>query len=134
MPTYVQDAMTSMELERAQLAVILATLAPKVETLPGGQVPLLSDIVDMPSQQEIITVTRFGLLRVDRFDHRFNPERLVTEDETRSAISKLGEVLTLDPPQWCSEEDENSCTQLETPITGEAVAVIVIDMVVKESS
>lgn len=134
MPTYVQDAMLSMELERAQLAVILVTLAPRVERLAGGQVPLLSDIVDMPSQQEIVTATRLGLIPVDRFDHRFNPLRLATVEETRTAVSTLGELLALDPPQWCSEEIEDSCILLETPISGEAVAVIVIDMVVGESS
>ena len=134
MPTYVQDAMLSMELERAQLAVILVTLAPRVERLAGGQVPLLSDIVDMPSQQEIVTATRLGLIPVDRFDHRFNPLRLATVEETRTAVSTLGELLALDPPQWCSEEIEDSCILLETPISGEAVAVIVIDMVVRESS
>ena len=134
MPTYVQDALTSQELERAQLAVLLLTLVPRVESLPGGEVPLLSDIVDMPSQREIITATRLGLLEVDQFDHRFYPNRLVTVDEARSAVSTLGSLLASEPPQWCRDETEDSCTQLATPISGEAVAVIVLNMVVKESS
>lgn len=133
MPKYVQEAVDSQELDRAQLAVLVVTLAPKVETLPGGQVPLLSDVMTMPSQNEILTAARLGLIRSDQFLHRFHPERPVTAAEVRTAIDNLAGLLELERPRWCSEEaDDQPCAAIAEPIYGEAVAAIVIEVVTQE--
>ena len=66
MPDYVREALSASDMNRSDLAVVIVTLAPVVETLPSNQVPLLSDIVDMPSQSEIITAARLGLIDIDR--------------------------------------------------------------------
>jgi tetratricopeptide (TPR) repeat protein len=133
MPDYVREAVDSPELERAQLAVVVVSLAPKVETLPGGQVPLLSDVMTLPSQNEILTAARLGLIESDRFLHRFHPERSVTAAEVRSAVDRLARLLELESPRWCADEtDDQPCAAIAEPITGAAVASIVIEVVTRE--
>ena len=133
MPEYVQSAMVSPELNRAELAVVLVTLTPKVDTLAGGQVPLLSDVMNLPSQDEILTACRFGLVDTDRLEHRFHPQRLVTPEEVRSSITTLGKLLDLESPVFCTGETENPCTPLNPPLSGQKVSGIVIDMVAREA-
>jgi tetratricopeptide (TPR) repeat protein len=133
MPEYVQEAVDSPELERAQLAVVVVSLAPKVETLAGGQVPLLSDVMTLPSQNEILTATRLGLIESDQFLNRFHPERPVTAIEVRSAVDNLARLLELDRPRWCTDEaDTQPCAAITEPISGEGVAAIVIEVVTQE--
>jgi hypothetical protein len=133
MPEYVQEAVDSLELDRAQLAVVVVTLAPKVETLPGGQVPLLSDVMTLPSQNEILTATRLGLIESDRFLHRFHPERVATAFEVRSAVDNLARLLEFERPHWCADEiDDQPCAAITEPISGEAVAAVVIEVVAQE--
>jgi tetratricopeptide (TPR) repeat protein len=133
MPEYVQEAVDSPELERAQLAVVVVSLAPKVETLAGGQVPLLSDVMTLPSQNEILTATRLGLIESDQFLNRFHPERPVTAIEVRSAVDNLARLLELDRPRWCTDEaDTRPCAAIAEPISGEGVAAIVIEVVTQE--
>jgi tetratricopeptide (TPR) repeat protein len=132
MPQYVQEALSSPELDREDLAVVLVSLAPKVETLEGGQVPLLSDIMTLPSQNEILTAVRLGLLGSDRLEHRFMPYRLATPEGTRAAIDRLTRLLDLAGPRWCTTPDEVACTTLEAPISGEKVGSIVIDLMARD--
>jgi tetratricopeptide (TPR) repeat protein len=133
MPEYVQEAVDSPELERAQLAVLVVNLAPKVETLSGGQVPLLSDVMTLPSQNEILTATRLGLIDSDQFLHRFHPERPVTAAEVRSAVDNLARLLDFERPRWCVDEtDDQPCAAIAEPISGQAVAAIVIEVVTQE--
>jgi tetratricopeptide (TPR) repeat protein len=133
MPDYVREAVDSPELDRSQLAVVVVSLAPRVETLPGGQVPLLSDVMTLPSQNEILTAARLGLIESDRFLHRFHPQRLATAAEARYAVDSLARLLELDSPRWCTREaDDQPCAAIVEPITGEAVASIVIEVVAQE--
>ncbi len=133
MPEYVQEAIDSPQLDRAQLAVVVVSLAPKVETLPGGQVPLLSDIMTLPSQNEILTAARLGLIESDQFLNRFHPERLVTAAEVRSTVDNLARLLGVERPRWCAEEtDTQPCAAIAEPISGEAVAEIVLEVVTQE--
>lgn len=134
MPDYVADAVRSSPLDRAGLAVIIVSLAPKLGTLPGGQVPLLSDIMDMPSQNEILTAVRLGLIDSDQIDHSFDSNRPVTADEVRAAIDRLSALLTLDRPRWCIVGDDSPCTSLDPPISGARVAGMVIDLVAREGT
>jgi len=132
MPEYVQEALSSPELDRGDLAVVLVTLAPRVETLEGGQVPLLSDIMRTPSQSEILTAVRLGLLDSDQLEHRFMPYRPVTANEARTAIDRLNVLLNIEGPRWCTGLDDEPCTTLEPPISGEEVAGIVINLVARD--
>jgi tetratricopeptide (TPR) repeat protein len=133
MPEYVQEAVRSPQLDRSQLAVVVVSLAPRVETLPGGQVPLLSDVMTLPSQNEILTAARLGLIESDQFLHRFHPQRLASAAEARQAVDSLARLLELDRPRWCTDEtDDRSCAAFDEPITGEAVASIVIEVVAQE--
>ena len=133
LPQYVQDAVDSPNLDRSQLAVVLVTLAPTVETLPGGQVPLLSDVMTLPSQDEILTATRLGLVESDPLLHRFHPESPVTVEEARSAVENLARILDLEGPRWCTEDvDNRPCTAFVEPVSGETVAEVVIEMVTRE--
>jgi hypothetical protein len=134
MPEYVHEAVGSTPLDRAGLAVILVSLAPQLETLPGGAVPLLSDIMDLPSQREILTVVRLGLIDSDQLDHRFNPDRAVTAGEVRTAIDRLSGLLALDHPHWCTNGDNSPCTSLDPPISGQRVAGIVITLLAREGT
>jgi len=134
MPDYVHEAVRSTDLDREGLAVILVSLAPKLETLPGGQVPLLSDIMDLPSQSEILTAVRLRLIDSDQLDHRFDADRPVTTGEVHAAINRLSELLALDSPHWCTNGDTSPCTSLDPPISGGRVAGIVIDLVAPEGT
>jgi tetratricopeptide (TPR) repeat protein len=133
MPEYVQEAFGSKELDRAQLAVIVVTAAPRVETMATGQVPLLSDVMTLPSQEEILTAARLGLIEGDQFLHRFHPQRLVTAGEVTHAIDNLGLLLDVTSPRWCTEDEEDEpCAEIVEPVSGEHVASIVIDMAVRK--
>jgi len=134
MPDYVHEAVDSTNLDRAGLAVILVSLAPQLETLPGGAVPLLSDIMDLPSQREILTAVRLRLIDSDQLDHRFNPDRPVATGEVRAAINRLSGLLALDRPHWCTRGDNSPCTSLDPPISGQRVAGIVITLVAREGT
>lgn len=129
MPEYVRDALSATDVNRSDLAVVIVTLAPVVETLPSKQVPLLSDIVDMPSQREIITVARLGLIDTDRFEHRFHPLQSVSDQEVRTAVTVLGRLLEIPPPQWCDADTTESCVAFAQPISGDRVTDVIIDMV-----
>ncbi len=132
MPDYVREALSAGDMNRSDLAVVIVTLAPVVETLPSKQVPLLSDIVEMPSQREIITAARLGLIDIDRFEHRFHPLRQVTAREVQSAITVLGHLLEIPPPVWCEEDTTGPCLSFTPPISGDQVADVIIDMVSEE--
>jgi len=132
MPDYVRDALSASDMNRSDLAVVIVSLSPVVETLPSKQVPLLSDIVDMPSQREIITAARLGLIDIDRFEHRFQPLRQVTAEEVRSAITVLGRLLKVPAPRWCDENTTESCVSFTPPIAGDQVADVVIGMASEE--
>ncbi len=132
MPAYVQEAMTSPKLERGQLAVVLVAAAPELETVPGGRVPLLSDIMDVPSQREILTAVRLGLLEVDTIEHRFHPQNAATVGETREAITRLAGLLGVAAPHFCDAAAAGPCTTLEEPLRGDTVAGIVLNLVERE--
>lgn len=131
MPPHVRESFEADTLDRSGLAVVLVSLVPRVASLPGGRVPLLSDIVDMPSQREIITAARLGLLGTDPLEHRFYPQRAVTAGEVRTAVTKLGLLLGVAPPSWC-DGAEDECVHIEEPISGRQVADIVINMMDEE--
>jgi tetratricopeptide (TPR) repeat protein len=133
MPEYVQEAFSSRQLDRAQLAVVVVSAAPRVETMATGQVPLLSDVMTLPSQEEILTAARLGLIESDQFLHRFHPHRQVSAGEVQYAIDNLGQLLGVASPRWCTaDSEERPCADVVEPVSGESVAGIVIEMAVRK--
>ncbi|HSL16838.1 MAG TPA: tetratricopeptide repeat protein [Methylomirabilota bacterium] len=129
LPAHVDKAMASERLSRGELAVILVSLQPRLETLPGGSIPVMSDIVDHPGQREIVTAVRLGIMDADLLDHRFHPEAPASPAAVRRALDRAAVLLGESPARWCEEEDVvgSSCTSLGSPVTGEAVVNAVLD-------
>ena len=128
LPSYVQEALASDELTRAGLAAILVGLVPEAHAFGGGQVPLLSDILETPSRKEILTVVRLDLMDVDTLQHQFYPDRAVSPAETQRAINRMCALLEVDPPIWCANASVSppSCAQFDTPVGGREVADVII--------
>ena len=128
LPSYVQEALAADELTRAGLAAILVGLVPEAHAFGGGQVPLLSDILETPSRKEILTVVRLDLMDVDRLQHQFYPDRAVSPAETQRAINRMCALLEVDPPIWCANASVSppSCAQFDTPVGGREVADVII--------
>ncbi len=128
LPRYAQTALTSPDLTRAQLATLLVNLAPSLETIPGGRVPLLSDIVDTPCQREILASVRLGLIDVDELEHRFDPQRPVGPAELRIAVDRLASLLGVDPPEFCDPAVviSSRCTEVASPVTGQTASDVIL--------
>ncbi len=135
LPGYVQEALESDDLNRAELAVVLVGLVPEANAIGGGQTPVLSDIVDLPSQREVVTVVRLGLLQVDYLQHQFDPDRSTTPSEARAAVDRLCRLLDIEPPPWCAESSAagDSCVLLESPVSGTALADVILQATQGES-
>ncbi len=130
MPQYVQDAIASPDLNRAQLAVLLVALAPQVEGVPASASPLLTDIVELPGHREILVAVRAGLIDSDEIEHLFFPDREVEPETVREAIDRLCRILDKAAPTWCSAgEPAPGCVQLEEPVTGHRVSDLVLQIV-----
>ena len=135
LPAHVQAALASEDLSRAELAVVLVGLVPEANAIAGGEVPVLSDIVDLPSQREVVTVVRLGLMNVDQLQHEFNPDEPADPLEARFAVERLCRLLDLEPPPWCTETSTagESCARLERPMSGRAVADVILQATHGES-
>lgn len=129
LPKYARSAMKATELTRADLAVILVSVRPQLETIPGDPVPVMSDIVDDPGQREIITVVRLGIMSADRREHRFFPQSPAALETVRDAIQRTRALLGLPTPVWCKEPDMlgSSCISITPPPSGGAVVQAVLD-------
>jgi tetratricopeptide (TPR) repeat protein len=126
LPPCARQAIASPDLTRAELAILLVSLAPQLETVEGESPPVLSDIVDLPCYREILTAARLELVAGDPREHRFFPRRPVQPEELRSAVDGLCHVLDLTPPLWCEEAEPGAgCTAVSAPVSGEQVAELV---------
>jgi tetratricopeptide (TPR) repeat protein len=122
LPGYARRSLTAAELTRADLAVVLVSVLPRLETLPGGDVPVISDIVDHPGQREIVTAVRLGIMTADRRAHRFYPDRPVDADAVRESIERSCDLLGLPTPTWCPASTTSpTCISIPSPPSGEAV-------------
>jgi len=128
LPDHVQAAIADESLDRAGLAAVLVGLVPETHAIGGGQVPVLSDIVGLDAQREILTAVRIGVMQADLLEHRFYPRRTVEPSEVRRAVDKLCSLLDRKSPQWCAEEapETAECIALESPVSGAAVANAVL--------
>jgi tetratricopeptide (TPR) repeat protein len=128
LPDYVQTSLASEQLTREELAAILVGLVPEAHALGGGDVPLLSDILESPSRKEIVTVVRLGLMDVDTLQHHFDPTNSVSPAEAMRAIDRLALLLDVGQPRWCSDSAGNppGCVDIDSPVRGEQVANVII--------
>jgi hypothetical protein len=134
-PPYVKAALHSTQLTRSELAILIAALAPQLEGLANGTVPVLSDIVDEPGRREILTVVRVGIMDVDQLEHRFNPDRIATEHEARLALERLCDLLGRPRSTWCDgTQTSTDCDIMSIPISGAEVASVVLDRAQEEGS
>jgi hypothetical protein len=129
LPSYARASLNADRITRADLAVILVSLQPRLATLPGGPVPVMSDVVDHPGQREIITVVRLGIMSADRLEHRFYPDVLVDTETVREAVERTRALAGLPALVWCADLAvvRSTCTTIPSPPNGSAVAAAVLD-------
>ena len=129
-PSYVHGALASNQVSREELAVLLVNLVPEVRAMGSGSVPLLTDILDLPSQRDIVTAARLELLSFDRVEHRFEPDRIASMSEIRSALARLAGLVGAPPPARCEVANMvSSCLELTAPVTGKEVTDAVLSLV-----
>ncbi len=122
LPAYVGEAINSKDLTRAQLAALLVDLVPEVDAMAGEPAPVLSDIVGLPEQREIIAAVRAGLVKADALEHRFFPSRQVSPAMVRHALDRLSHILGRPAPHWCPPAvPADGCLELSSPVSGQAV-------------
>lgn len=131
LPKYARQSMESDQITRGDLAVVLVSIRPRLETLQGGQVPVMSDIVDYPGQREIITVVRLGIMNADRRGHLFYPNGVAALETIRGAIQRTRSLLGLPAPVWCGESDVvgSACISIPSPTNGGSIVEAVFDVV-----
>ena len=57
----------------------------------------------------------------------------MTAVEVQTAVDNLAQLLELQKPRWCTDEaDTQPCAAIAEPISGEAVATIVIEVVAQD--
>lgn len=129
LPGYSQAAIASTALTRGQLAVALVAAEPRLEALPGGTVPVMSDIVDRPGQREIIAVVRLEIMHADRREHQFRPDREVDAATARDAVDRARALVGRPPVTWCADANVvvSGCTPMPSPPTGGAVVNATLD-------
>jgi tetratricopeptide (TPR) repeat protein len=129
LPAHARAAMESARVSRAELAVILVSVHPRLTTLPGGPVPVMSDIVDHPGQREIIIAVRLGIVRPDLRERRFYPDLDAEPATIREAVEHTRTLVGLTAPVWCSDPGMlgSSCTTIPEPPGGEAVVAAVAE-------
>ncbi len=133
LPPCARTALSSPELTRSQLAILLVALAPQLESIGGSASPVLSDIVDLPCSRNIITAVRLDLLSSDSLEHRFFPNRTARGAEVRDAVDGLCHLLGLQAPVWC-EEPGSGCTVLSEPVSGEQFTDAVMGLLETEGT
>jgi hypothetical protein len=129
LPSYARSAMNAAHVTRGELAVILVSVQPRLETLPGGSVPVMSDIVDAEGQREIITVVRLGIMNSDRRDRLFFPQSPADVDTVRGTVDRARSLLGLPALTWCEKADMvgSVCTSISSPPSGNDVVHAMLD-------
>ncbi len=129
LPDHVQTALHSPVLTRNDLAILTANLLPELMALPPRDVPLISDIVDLPSQREIVTMVAAGLMRADPIEHTFNPMGQLSAAQARRILDGAIQLTGRTPPRWCeAKTQEPGCFVLSDPPSGQEVAAVLIAM------
>jgi tetratricopeptide (TPR) repeat protein len=129
MPPRVQEALASPSVTRAELAILMVSLAPDLDRRGGAPPPLMTDVVDHPAQREILTAVRLGLLAPDAVDGRFHPDLPAPVQQIRDAVTVTCRLVGYREPLWCSDSTgvESGCHQLVSPVPGLELKRIVLE-------
>jgi tetratricopeptide (TPR) repeat protein len=90
MPRYVNQALESPTLTRADFATLLYWLVPAVrfaQNLPAP--PIATDIADVEGRDEIVRAIALGLFEVDSVTRRVSPTRLVTAARLSGYLTRV---------------------------------------------
>jgi hypothetical protein len=88
LPTRVRELTERPQLTRGEYAGLLYWLMPSVRSQQGVS-KIASDVLDSPWRTEIIRIVNLGLMSIDTSQHRFEPERDVTQREALLALLRL---------------------------------------------
>jgi len=130
LPPHVREAVASNALTREQLAVIIGAMVPSLEVQEGGETPLMTDIIGLPSQRAILTVARLDVMPADRVARLFHPARPVDTDEVRDAVDAVAHLTGSAPPSWCppDADEDHHCVVLTEPVTGMGVVDVLLSL------
>lgn len=128
LPPHVHDAVNSKSVSREQLAVILLAMVPSLEVQTGGATPLMTDVIDLPSQRAILTATRLDIMSVDRVAMLFHPQRAVTQGEAQTAIEAVCHLAGFASPLWCEAgmSSGDGCIVIEEPVNGMGLVEVLL--------
>jgi tetratricopeptide (TPR) repeat protein len=124
-PPYVQRALGSTNLTRAELAALVVWEVPAVQEQARGAVTVFEDIVNLAERRDVVAVVRAGVMDGDPVTRRFSPHRRVRSRELMAVTERLVEVLGRPPLPWCGEDRRDAC--LEIPgevVTGAAASAL----------
>lgn len=130
LPPHVQEAVQSKAVTRGQLAVIILATVPSLEIHSGGSTPLMTDIIDLPSQRAILTATRLDIMSTDRVARLFHPQRPASGEESKAAIEAVCHLSGYAPPLWCDTgmDDTDDCILIEEPVLGTVLLEILLSV------
>ena len=121
LPPSFRKALEAPELDRARMATVLVALAPQIEAAGGGNVPIMTDVVGIPEQREVLAVVRAGIMQPAGWDSNFRPEREVTPASAAEILGRLAAFLGRPLPPACGETPSPECLGLTAPVSGPMV-------------
>ncbi len=124
-PPHVSRALASAGLTRRGLASLLVWQAPGLVAKAEGPVVVFEDIVQVAERNDIVTVTRGGVMAGDALARRFGPDRSVGARELRATLERLAEVLEQPKPRWCAGGATDDCLTVPEAINGRIVADLI---------
>ncbi|MEN8164113.1 MAG: tetratricopeptide repeat protein [Acidobacteriota bacterium] len=136
LPSHVQEAVNSAAVTREELAVILLAMVPSLEVQPGGTTPLMTDIIDLPSQRAILIATRLHIMSADGAAMLFHPHRTVTRSESQTAVEAVCHLSGFSTPLWCEAEvsHENGCIMIGEPVKGLDLVEVLLSIDVRSDT
>lgn len=124
-PPYVQKALSSENLTRAELAALVVWEAPTVVEGARGAVSVFEDIVNLAERRDVVTVVRAGVMDGDSVTRRFYPHRRVRARDLVEVAERVATVVGRPRPEWCGESQRSGC--VEAPgevVTGSAASAL----------
>lgn len=124
-PPYVQRALASTNLSRAELAALVMWEAPEVGEHGQAAVSVFEDIVNLAERRDVVAVVRAGVMAGDTVARRFFPHRRVRSGDLIDVLKRLVEVIGRPPLRWCGEGRRDSCVELPGEVvTGPAASAL----------
>lgn len=124
-PPYVQKALSSENLTRAELAALVVWEVPAVVEVVRGAVSVFEDIVNLAERRDVVTVVRAGVMDGDGVTRRFYPHRRVRVRDLVEVAERLAMIVGRPRPEWCGDTRRSGC--VETPgevVTGGAASTL----------